>query len=267
MPGTATYDFADQTAIVTGSTKGIGYGIAEGFAQADANVVVNARTEADVRETTSVLDELGSGDVIGITADVSDPTAIDGLIEDTVAAFGSIDQLVNNAATWPREESTIAASLTDWDDTFAVNVRSQFYATKRVAEHMIEDGIEGSIVNITSQTGDRRCGDRGLYGISNTAINGLTWRMAYDLATQGIRMNAVSTDVTESHQLRLEAELVASESDRSTEGVLDEWASDRPLSRLGQPADIADAVLFLCSNRADYIVGSILRVSGGGNLQ
>jgi NAD(P)-dependent dehydrogenase (short-subunit alcohol dehydrogenase family) len=81
---------------------------------------------------------------------------------------------------------------------------------------MIEHGIEGNIVDHTSQTGDRRTGDRGLYGISKTSINGLTWRMAAELAEHGIRVNAVSTDVTETYQLRSEAErAVEDDADRS----------------------------------------------------
>jgi NAD(P)-dependent dehydrogenase (short-subunit alcohol dehydrogenase family) len=92
--------------------------------------------------------------------------------------------------------------------------------------------------------------------------------MAHDLAEHGIRMNAVSTDMTESYQLRYEADLYADEHAGETgEDVLQRWAESEPIGRLGQPADIANAILFLASDRAAYIVGSILRVSGGGNLQ
>ena len=190
------------------------------------------------------------------------------MVETAIDAFGQVDLLVNNAAMWPREDSMIEASLDDWDQTMDVNVRSQFYAAKLVAEHMVERGIEGNIVNITSQTGDRRCGGRGLYGTSNTAINGLTWRMAHDYAEHGIRVNAVSTDVTESHQLRYDAQLIADDDpERTPQDVLDDWGERRPLGRLGQPEDLGNAVLFLASDKASYIVGTILRVSGGGNLQ
>jgi 3-oxoacyl-[acyl-carrier protein] reductase len=162
----------------------------------------------------------------------------------------------------------VEATLDDWNQVMDVNVRSQFYAGKLVAEHMIDRGVKGNVINVTSQTGDRRCGGRGLYGASNTAINGLTWRMAYDYAQHGIRVNAVSTDVTETYQLRYEAELVAEDDpERSPEDVLRDWGERRPLGRLGQPEDLGNAVLFLASEQASYIVGTILRVSGGGNLQ
>lgn len=267
MVGHIKYDYSGESAIVTGSTKGIGRGIAEGLAAADANVVVNSRTESEVTEVADELNDIGSGEVIGISADMGDPAAIEQLVEQTIDAFDQIDILVNNAAIWARESSLVEASLEDWNSTMNVNVRSQYYASKLVARHMIDHGIEGSIINHTSQAGDRRTDRFGLYGISKTAINGLTWRMAQELAEHGIRMNAISTDITETHQTRYEAEMEAKNSDKSAEEILKERGKKRPLQRLGQPSDLADAVLFLASDKASYIVGDIIRVSGGGNLQ
>jgi len=267
MTGTTNYDFEEESAIVTGSTKGIGRGIAETLVRYGANVCVNSRTPEAVRDTVDELNELGDGEVTGEVGDVGDTGDIDRVIQWAVDAFGSIDLLVNNAAMWPREDSMVEADLEDWDDTMSVNVRSQFYAARQVARHMIDRGIEGNIINITSQTGDRRTGGRGLYGVSNTSVNGLTWRMAQDLAEHGIRMNAVSTDATNSYQLRHEAELIAEEEDdRTPEDILDRWAQDRPLGRLGEPEDLGHAVCWLASDKASYVVGTILRVSGGGNL-
>ena len=267
MPGSTTYDFEGESAVVTGSTSGIGRGIARALAGADGNVVVNSRTEADVRAVADELDECGSGSVIGVTADMGDPEAIERLIDRAIAEFGTIEILVNNAAVWPMESAMIEADIGDWDTVMHVNVRAQYYASKLVAEHMKTEDIDGRIVSVTSQTGDRRTGNRGLYGVSNTAVNGLLWRMAGELAEHGIRMNAVSTDLVDTRQVRLEARLEAEETGRTVEEVLDEWAAELPLARLGQPSDIADAVLFLTSDRADYVVGSILRVAGGGNLR
>lgn len=268
MVGHTTYDYGGESAIVTGSTKGIGRGIAEALVDAGANVVVNSRTEGDVAAAVEELDDRGDGDVIGITADMGRPEEIEDLVESAVDEFGEIDLLVNNAAVWPQEASLVDAPLEDWDFTMDVNVRAQYYASKLVAAHMIENEIEGSIINHTSQTGDRRTGARGLYGISKTSINGLTWRMAVELAPHGIRMNAISTDVTETHQLRYEAEQIAEgDPNRTADDVLREWGEDTPIGRLGQPADLADAVLFLAGDTASYVVGTILRVSGGGNLE
>ena len=270
MVGRTTYDYTGESAIITGSTRGIGQGIAKGLAEAGANVVVNSRTEEEVNETVAELRQDASGRIIGVPADVANPDGVETLVSTAIDRLGHIDLLMNNAAIWPMEDTMIEATICDWDRTMNVNVRAQFHASKLVAEHMIKNEIEGSIINHTSQTGDRRTGKRGLYGVSKTSINGLTWRMAHELAPYGIRMNAVSTDVTESSQLRYEAELTAEDDsnlDRTTDDVLREWGKQRPSGRLGQPSDIADAVLFLGSDRAEYIVGTILRVSGGGNLQ
>ena len=268
MVGRTTYEFRGESAIVTGSTSGIGRGIAAALAEANADVVVNARTESDVEETAAELDALGDGTVVGVAADLSQPDEIERLVERAIDAVGDLTILVNNAAVWPEEESMLTASLEDWEFAMNVNVRAQYYASQLVARHMLERDVEGSIVNVTSQTGDRRTGGRGLYGTSKTAVNGLTWRMAHDLAREGIRMNAVSTDATESRQLRYEAERVAADDpDRTAEDVLEEWGSERPLGRLGRPEDVADAVLYLCSDAASYVVGTTVRVSGGGNLQ
>ncbi|EMA46847.1 3-oxoacyl-(acyl-carrier-protein) reductase [Halococcus morrhuae DSM 1307] len=267
MTGKTSYDFGGETAFVTGSTDGIGRGIATALAVAGADVAVNARSSGDVETTAEALDARGEGTVIGVAADVGDPDELRSAIETAIDAFGSLTLLVNNAARWPEENSMVEASLDDWDRTMAVNARAQFHATKLVARHMIDEGIEGCIVNHSSQTGDRRAGDRGLYGVSKTTVNGLTWRLANDLAPHGIRVNAVSTDVTESRQLRYEAEIEARERRATTAEVLDEWGGARPLGRLGHPEDIADGVLFLASDKAEYVTGTVLRISGGGNLE
>lgn len=267
MVGHTSYDYAGETTVVTGSTKGIGRGIAERLGESNANVVINAPEEEEVRETVEDLRSLGSGTVIGVAADIGVPSGVEKLISTASDEMGAIDLLVNNAAVWPREESMVEATLDDWDQAMNVNVRAQFYASKLVAENMIENEVPGNIINITSQTGDRRSGDRGIYGVSKTSINGLTWRMAYDLAEYGIRMNAVSTHMTDTHQLRLEAELFTRDiANMSTEDLLEEWAASEPLGRLGEPSDLANAVMFLASDKASYITGTILRVSGGGNL-
>jgi NAD(P)-dependent dehydrogenase (short-subunit alcohol dehydrogenase family) len=268
MAGRGEFDYTGESAIVTGSTKGIGRGIAEGLAAAGANVVVNSRTPEEVEATVAELDSIGDGEVIGVPGDVGDLDDIDELVSRATAAFGTIELLVNNAAVWPEEESLVESTVDQWEHTMAVNVRAQYYAAKRVARHMIDEGIEGSIINHTSQAGDRRTGTFGLYGISKTSINGLTWRMAQELAEHGIRMNAISTDVTETAQLRYEAERdAANDPNRTADEIVRARGEQRPLGRIGQPEDLADAVLWLASDHADYVVGEIVRVSGGGNLE
>ncbi|NHN49351.1 SDR family oxidoreductase [Halostella sp. JP-L12] len=275
MVGTANYDFSDSSVIVTGSTRGIGRGIAEAFYESGANVLVNSRSEDSVKETTDEIESLEtaphineSGSVIGVPADMGESAEVKAMVETAIDEFETVDILVNNAAVWPEEESMVEASLDDWNYTMDVNVRSQYQTSKLIADHMKKEGIDGAIVNVTSQTADRRSGRGRLYSVSNTAVNGLTWRMAHELASDGIRMNAVSTDITHTSQVHYQAEQIAGDDpDQTAESVLNEWGNERPMGRLGQPSDVADGVLFLTSDRASYVTGTILRVSGGGNLQ
>lgn len=267
--GTANFDFDGETAIVTGSTKGIGRGIAEGLAETGANVVINARTETDVERIAETLDAKASGTVIGVAGDAGDPDDVERLVETTVEEFERIDLLVNNAAVWPPGPMP-EVGLDAFDAGVDINVRGAFYAATLVARHMIDASRAGSIVNITSQAGERHGAGHGLYGVSKAAQNGLTWRLAHHVAEHGIRVNAVSTAQTDSYQLRkgyVDGKEPEELTDEEIERAKTERASRIPLGRVGEPDDVADGVLFLASDAADYITGHILRVSGGKNLE
>jgi NAD(P)-dependent dehydrogenase (short-subunit alcohol dehydrogenase family) len=268
MVGRASYDYTDRTAIVTGSTKGIGRGIAERLVDAGANVVVNSRTESAVEETAAELTERGPGEATGVAGDMSDPGSIEALFEAALEAYGAVDLLVNNAATWPPGPMH-EQGLEEWDHGLAVNARGPYYLSLLVARDLIDRDREGCIVNVTSQAGERHGHGHGLYGVSKAAQNGLTWRLAFDLAPHGIRVNAVSTSQTDSYQLR--KAVLDGDPDEHTEeeaaAAMAELAEDIPLGRVGQPEDIGDGVCFLASDAASYVTGHVLRVSGGNNLK
>ena len=269
MTGRANFDFTDEAAIVTGSTKGIGRGIAAALADAGADVVVNSRTPAAVEETAEELDAGSGGRVVGVPGDVSDPDDVEALIGETVDELGGVDLLVNNAAVWPARPMP-EVGLEEFDAGLDVNARGAYYAATLAARHMIDAGVEGSIVNVTSQAGERHGAGHGLYGVSKAAQNGLTWRMAHDLAEHGIRVNAVSTAQTDSYQLRkgyVEGKSPEELTDEEIERAKAERAAGIPLGRLGEPIDLAHGVLFLASDAASYVTGHVLRVSGGKNLE
>ena len=267
--GSAEFDYTGESAIVTGSTKGIGLGIAKRLRDAGANVTVNARTETAVDRVSTELDAVGSGTAIGVAADMGDPDDIERVVNETIDEFGDVTLLVNNAAVWP-SGSMPDVGLDAWDAGLDLNARSAFYAATLVARHQIQTDRPGNIVNVSSQAGERHGGGHGLYGVSKAAQNGLTWRLAHDLADYDIRVNAVSTAQTDSYQLRKgyidgkdPEELTSEEIAR----VKAERGEEFPLGRLGEPEDIGDGVLFLASDAASYITGHILRVSGGKNLE
>lgn len=267
--GDVTFQYDGEVAVVTGSTKGIGRGIARRFAEAGADVVVNSRSADAVQSTATELDGACEGEVIGVPGDIGDPSDVERLIEETIDRLGGIDHLVNNAAAWP-ERPMPEVGLDAWDEGLDVNARGAFYASTLVARHQIETDREGSIVNVTSQAGERHGADHGLYGVSKAAQNGLTWRMAHDLADHGIRVNAVSTSMTDTYQLRKlyvdgkQPEELTQEEIREGKEAMGERV---PLGRIGEPADVANGVLYLASDAAAYVTGHILRVSGGMNLQ
>jgi NAD(P)-dependent dehydrogenase (short-subunit alcohol dehydrogenase family) len=268
MPGRTEFDFTGVNSLVTGSTKGIGRGIAKRLAAAGSNVVVNSRTESDVEETATELDEVGDGTVTGVPADLGEPADVEQLVNESESAIGTIDLLVNNAAVWPPGPMP-DVGLDAWEQGIAVNARGAFYATTLVARRLVESDRTGSVVNVTSQAGERHGGGHGLYGVSKAAQNGITWQMAHDLAEHGIRVNAVSTAQTDSYQLRT-GYVDGKSPEELTEEEIEQAKADRgdqiPLGRLGEPEDIADGVCFLASDAASYVTGHILRVSGGNNV-
>lgn len=267
--GDVNFDYDGEVALVTGSTKGIGRGVATRFAEAGADVVVNARSPDDVQSTADELDRNHDGDVVGIAGDIGQPKDVEHLVESAIDRLGGIDHLVNNAAAWP-ERPMPDVGLDAWDTGLDVNARGAFYASTLVARHQIDSGRTGAILNVTSQAGERHGADHGLYGVSKAAQNGLTWRMAHDLAEHGIRVNAVSTSMTDTYQLRklyVDGKSPEELTDEEIRAGKAEMGERVPLGRIGEPEDVANGVLFLASDAASYVTGHILRVSGGMNLE
>jgi len=274
MPGTAQFDFSGETAIVTGSSRGIGNGIARELAAAGADVVVNSRSEDRVASAVEEIRADANGEVVGIPGDVSDPDDIEMLVAGTLEELGTPTLLVNNAAVWA-ENPLREGDLEDWDFVLGVNARGPFYLSALVAEELRASDREGSIVNVTSAAGERTAGTHGLYGVSKATMTALTWRLAADLAPDGIRVNAVSTSMTDSYQLRtsfmhnrldIEDPDPEAMTEDQREAAYETWGEDVPLGRVGQPEDLADGVLFLASDAASYVTGHVLRVSGGRNV-
>ncbi|MBN1934222.1 MAG: glucose 1-dehydrogenase [Anaerolineae bacterium] len=237
-----------QVAVVTGSSQGIGKGIAIRLAREGMKVVVNSRTPETVRATTAELQNLGA-DVIGTPADMGTTEGVNTLFDDTLRAFGTVDLLVNNAAILARkhffdvEESLLDAEL-------AANVRGPYLCACRAAAAMKDKG--GSIINISS-IGGARAHWRGLpYDVTKGAIDAMTQAMALELAEYNIRVNGIAPGpiTTERWALR-DPDQVREVTDRV------------PLRRFGTPLDVAGLVAFLASNDAGYITGETIAVDGG----
>ena len=240
----------NRVAIVTGGGSGIGRAIALRFAREGADIVVADMKEEQGEKTAKDAKKIG-GRSLALKTDVSVSSDVARMVKTTVDNFGRIDILVNCAGIIIRKD-LFDHTEEDWDKTMNVNVKGIFLCCREVVPVMRKQG-KGKIVNIAStfgQIGTRR----GVYGPSKAAVINLTASMALDLAPYKINVNAVAPGIAETP---MSAAVTASP--EMEERVL----RCIPYGRLGQPEDIAAAVLFLASDESDYMVGSLVVVDGG----
>lgn len=246
----------NKKAIVTGGAGGIGRATALAFAAEGARVaVVDLRADA----AEAVADEIRAlgGEAVAITADVSSEQDIERILATTVASFGGVDVVFNNAGII-RRSTAVETTAEEWDRVFGVNVRSIFLMCKHVVPIMEANG-GGSIINTGSGWGLKGGGKAISYCASKGAVVNMTRALAIDHGPQGIRVNSVNPGDVNTGMLRDEARQLSQDAD----AFLAESA-DRPLQRMGEPCEIAAAVVWLASDDSSYVTGSALVVDGGG---
>jgi 3-oxoacyl-[acyl-carrier protein] reductase len=244
----------NKVAIVTGSGQGIGKGIVSELAKEGAKVVVSDINQENIDKTVNEINSFG--EAIGVKADVSNSEEVSQLVNVTVKKFGRVDILVNNAGIYPFKLLT-EMEEEDWDKVLNVNLKGVFNCTKAVLPEMSKQK-SGNIVNIASIAG-AVIGYPNLvhYSASKGGVLGFTRSAAIDLAQYKIRVNAIAPGGVETP---------------GTEGTMDNETSKQfiqmiPLKRMGQPIDIAKAVVFLASDDSSYITGQMIIVDGGLTLQ
>lgn len=253
----------NQTAIVTGASRGIGKGIALVLAREGANVVI---TDIDAGGATQAAEELRK---LGyraksISSDITQHTQVEDLVRGTVTQFGHVDILVNNAGVI---SNTPILDLTEeeWDRTITVNLKGTFLCSKRAAQVMVAQH-SGRIINISSLAGKVGAPGQAAYCASKHGILGLTKVLAIDLAPYGITVNAVCPGNTETEMMRYvftkRAESRGQSFDELAQGIL----AKTPLGRFGLPEDIAQVVLFLASSASGYVTGQAIDVDGGRSI-
>lgn len=246
-------ELAGKVALVTGGARNIGRAIACALAAGGAAVMVNARTSRADAQTTARMIRSAGGRVALHFADVTDAGAVATMVEATVAEFGRLDMLVNNAAI--RAETSFAEMrLEDWRRVLATVLDAAFLCTQACLPHLARAG-EGAIVNIGGMTAHKGARGRAHVVAAKAGLAGLTRALALDLAPQGITVNCVVPGTIETM--------------RGLPGA-PERSADRqglpPLGRGGAPDDVAGAVRFLCGPGARYITGQSLHVNGGGYM-
>jgi len=242
--------FEGKVALVTGAARGIGQAIVLALAQEGADVVILDVDLEHARRVAQEVKDLGRK-AMAVQVDVSQRDAVDGMVSDVVSAFGKIDILVNNAGII-RRGTFLEHSLADWERVLDVNLGGTFNCTQAVVPLMVKQRA-GKIINVSSVAG--KTGDLASapsYGTSKGAINTFTKSLARELAPYGINVNAVAPHAIETEMSR-------------------EWSEEKrrqiveaiPMKRLGQPEEVAEAVVFLASGGASFITGQILDVNGG----
>jgi 3-oxoacyl-[acyl-carrier protein] reductase len=243
-----TQNLQGKTAIVTGASRGIGRSTALALAGEGANVVVNyASSSAAADAVVTEILAMGVG-AIAIKADVSQPEQVDQLVAETMAKFGTIDVLVNNAGI-TRDGLMLRMKLEDWQAVIDLNLTGVFLCTRAVSKIMLKQK-SGRIVNITSVAGQMGNAGQANYSASKAGVIGFTRTIARELASRAITVNAVApgfiaTDMT---------------NDLKAEGIL----TMIPLARYGQPEEVAGMIQFLAASpAAAYITGQVFNVDGG----
>lgn len=243
---------ADKVAIITGAGAGIGAATAELFAREGARVVI---ADQDANAATTIAKRIGA-QAVALSADVRKSADAKAMVDGAVEAFGRLDILVNNAGRGILG-TVVTTAEGDWDDIVAVNLKSVFLCSKHAIPVMKKNG-GGVIVNVASTVAVAGIPDRAAYVASKGGVAALTRAMALDHVADNIRVNAVAPGVIWSNYY-----------DRMMQQVPDPAAfkkglQDRaPMGRIGEPKDIANAILFLASDESSFATGSVMLIDGG----
>lgn len=240
-----------NTAVVTGGAKGIGAAISVALAKAGYNVIMGYKTSRERAEELAKVIISGYGvSCEAVYCDVTDAESARNIVETAAKKYGSVDILVNNAGV---AQQKLFTDITDddWNRMIGVNLTGVFNTCRVASKYMVSQK-SGSIVNISSMWGQVGASCEVHYSAAKAGVIGLTKALAKELAPSGVRVNCVCPGVVMTDMMK-----------DFSEETLRELSEETPLGKLGTPKEIADAVAFLCSDRASFITGQILGVNGG----
>ncbi len=249
------FDLTGQVALVTGASRGIGSAVASALAAAGARLVLVSRKLEGVEAVAELIRSSGC-EALAVACHTGRARDVEALAARVRETWGGVDVLVNNAATNPHFGPLLDAEESHWDKTFEVNVKGYVHLMRACVPMMRERG-GGRIVNIASVAGMIPHGGLGVYGVTKAAVLMLTKTLAVELAPDNIRVNAIAPGLIETR---------FSEALWATEEARERALAVIPQRRLGQPDDIASAVLYLASEASRFTTGSVMVIDGGQTL-
>jgi 2-hydroxycyclohexanecarboxyl-CoA dehydrogenase len=251
-------DFRGKSIIVTGGARGIGRAVVQAFAEAGADVVIaDLRLEA-ANQTATEIGHCGCRRVVSVQTDVTKREDIDRLRDETLRLFGQIDVLVN-CAGWDRLLPFLKTTPELWQKVLNINFLGVVNMCHAILPHMVERQ-QGTIINISSDTGRVGSFGEAIYASSKAAIMAFSKTLAREHARDNIRINVVSPGLCETPLIEEMRE------DEFTAKILGSIVNFIPMKRLGQPEEVAPTVVFLASDAASYITGQVVSINGGLNM-
>lgn len=251
----------NRVAIVAASSQGMGRATAEAFAAEGCRVAMCARNAQTLHATAEQIKKQHGVEVLASPLDVTDPGAVHDFVDQTVAEFGSADICVTNCGG-PPANGFLAASLEDWRKAVDANFFSAVYFAREVIPHM-QRRRWGRIITITSITTKQPVADLVLSNAVRAAVVGLVKSLANEFGKDGILVNNVGPGYTATDRLIDLARRRSAASGKPEKEIVDGWAAEVPLKRIGEPRELADTIVWLASERASYVTGQTILVDGG----
>ncbi len=246
------FDLSGKVAIVTGASRGIGEAIAMGLAEMGSKVVLASRKQEALEEVRKKIADLG-GEAFVVATHVGKLEGIENLIKETLGRYGTVDILVNNAATNPYFGTVFEADMSVYDKIMEVNLRGMFFLTQQVGKVMREKG-SGTIINVSSEASLHPSPFLGIYSISKAAVNMLTKVFAQELGVYGVRVNAIAPG------------LVRTQFSRAlwgNEDIYNAAIASIPMKRIAEPDEMVGMVIYLASDASSYVTGQVFVLDGG----
>jgi 3-oxoacyl-[acyl-carrier protein] reductase len=251
----------NRVALVAASSQGIGLATAGAFAAEGCRVAMCARNQQTLAAAAEKVKEQHKAEILAEALDVTDPSAVSRFVAKVADKFGSLDICVTNAGG-PPAKGFLSATLDEWNSALAANFLSTVYFAREVIPHM-QRKRWGRIITITSITTKQPVADLVLSNAVRAAVVGLVKSLANEFGKDGILVNNIGPGFTATDRLKQLAKTRAAASGKTEEEMFAAWAADAPVKRLGEPREVAEAIVWLASERASYVTGQTLLVDGG----